>query len=157
MALNLPDQLKAKIENLVHRYPVNDAAIIPALHLVRRARIGMSDETMESVASILGVPPIKIRGVVTFYPMFQIREFGKHVIQVCNTLSCSIMGSKHIVEYLEKKLNIKTGQTTPDKKFTLVRAECLASCGTAPVMQIDERYYENLTEAKIDKILAELE
>jgi len=89
--------------------------------------------------------------------MFKKKPTGRYLIQVCSTLSCSLMGAEHIVEYLERKLGIKAGETTKDGKFTLMKVECLASCGTAPMMQINDDYYESLTEAKIDEILAGLE
>jgi len=97
-----------------------------------------------------------VLGVASFYTMFKKEPTGRYLIQVCSTLSCSLMGAQSVVDYLERKLDIKCGGTTPDGKFSLVKVECLASCGTAPVMQINDDYYESLTEEKIDRILESL-
>jgi NADH-quinone oxidoreductase subunit E len=94
--------------------------------------------------------------VASFYTMFYTQPVGEHIIQVCTNISCSLLGAEHIVDYISRKLSIGVGQTTPDGKFTLLTVECLGSCGTAPMMQVDEAYHENLTDEKIDGILAEL-
>jgi len=111
---------------------------------------------MEYVAGLVGVTPAYVQGVVTFYTMFRQQPVGRYLIQVCTNLPCSLMGAEHVVEYLSGKLKIKEGETTPDKKFTLIRVECLGACGGAPMMQINDTFYENLTREKIDLILAEL-
>jgi len=94
--------------------------------------------------------------VVSFYTMFNREPVGENLIQVCTNISCSLLSAEHIVEYIKNKLGIDVGETTPDNKFTLVTVECLGSCGTAPMMQINDTYYENLTEEKIDRILEKL-
>jgi NADH:ubiquinone oxidoreductase subunit E len=97
-----------------------------------------------------------VLGVVTFYTMFNKQPVGQHKIEVCTNVSCMLRNSDRILEHIEKRLHIKPGETTADRKFTLVEAECLGSCGTAPAMQVGDEYYEDLDEGKIDKILAEL-
>jgi NADH-quinone oxidoreductase subunit E len=108
------------------------------------------------VAEVMGLPPTEVASVASFYTMFNRQPVGENLIQVCTNISCSLLGAEHIVEYIKNRLGIDVGETTPDNKFTLVTVECLGSCGTAPMMQINDTYYENLTEEKIDQILAEL-
>jgi NADH-quinone oxidoreductase E subunit len=102
------------------------------------------------------LPPTEVASVASFYTMFNRQPVGENLIQVCTNISCSLLGAEHIVEYLKDKLGIDVGETTPDNKFTLAIVECLGSCGTAPMMQINDTYYESLTEEKIDQILEEL-
>ena len=146
----------AELAQILSRYPADQkaAAMLPALRLTQEILGWLPPEAMRLVAERLGVPPPRAEEVATFYVMFHTREPGKHVIDVCTNLSCCLRGGEKVLAYLEKKLGITAGQTTSDKKFTLREAECLASCGTAPVMQIDEAFVENLTPAKIDKALS---
>jgi len=145
-----------EFEEILSHYPNREAAMLPALHLAKREFKTITQEVMEYLGNLMDVSPIKVLDVVSFYTLYPSEEEGRHVIQVCSTLSCSLMGSKHILEYLESKLGIACGETTPDKQFTLKKVECLGSCGTAPVMQINDDYYENLTTDKIDQILSSL-
>ena len=110
---------------------------------------------MNAVADYLGMPSVAVYEVATFYSMFNLKPVGKCLIEVCRTGPCWLMGAEDIVRYIEKKLNIKVGETTSDGMFTLKTVECLASCGTAPMMQIGEKYHENLTTDKCDLILNE--
>jgi len=111
---------------------------------------------MQYVGELLSISPLRVMDVVSFYTLIPREKEGQYVIQVCATLSCSLMGADSIIRYLENKLAIRVGETTPDQRFTLKKVECLGSCGTAPVMQINDDYYENLTPAKIDEILQNL-
>jgi NADH-quinone oxidoreductase subunit E len=112
---------------------------------------------MDAVAAYLGMPKIAVYEVATFYNLFDLKPVGKYKIAVCASISCMLCGSDETLDYLQKKLGIKIGQTTRDGKFTLKKVECLASCGTAPMMQIGNDYYENLSPKKIDSILESLE
>ena len=150
-------EAKKKIEEIAARYPDARAATMPALWIAQREAGWISPAVCSAVAAQLDLPPAHVLGVATFYTMFKKAPTGRHLIQVCSTLSCSLMGAEHIVNYLERKLGIKAGETTPDGKFSLMKVECLGSCGTAPMMQINDDYYESLTKAKIDEILASLE
>jgi len=144
------------IERLMKRYPEGKqkSAILPVLHLAQAEFDGwLSPGVMEYVASILKIQPIEVFEVASFYSMFNLKPVGKCLIEVCRTGPCWLMGAEDIVAYLEKKLNIKDGETTADGMFTLKTVECLASCGTAPMMQIGETYHENLTTQKCDAIL----
>ena len=115
-----------------------------------------NSQIMEEIAELLDLPPLEVSETASFYTFFPKQGTGKYWIQVCTNLSCSLLGAESLVDYLEDKLKIKVGETTPDGRFTLTTVECLGSCGTAPVMQINQDYYENLTKDKIDKILDEL-
>jgi len=149
------DALKL-IERIMKRYPEGKqkSAILPVLHLAQAEFDGwLSPEVMDYVASILSIQSIEVYEVATFYSMFNLKPVGKCLIEVCRTGPCWLMGAEDIVRYIEKKLNIKDGETTRDGMFTLKTVECLASCGTAPMMQIGEKYHENLTTEKCDAIL----
>ena len=155
--MEFSEEAKKEYEEICNHYPDKNATLLPALHLAKREFKTITPEVMEYVASVVGVDPIKVLNTTSFYTWYPREEEGKYVIQVCATLSCSIMGAESVVDYIEKKLNIKVGETTEDEKFTLKKVECLGSCGTAPMMQINDEYYEELTEEKIDHILDSLE
>jgi NADH-quinone oxidoreductase subunit E len=142
-----------ELEKLLPRYPNKQAALLPTLRLAQEEFGYISKDVIEFVARLLDVPVARVRGVATFYTMYDLKPVGKHHVQVCQNLTCSIMGAESILAYLEKKLGIKVGETSSDKRFTLSRVECLGACGTAPVMQINDDYYEDLTPEKIDEIL----
>ena len=152
------DKLKQVNEMIAH-YPdgKQKSALIPLLHFVQKENGGwLSSEAMDYAAELLKITPIEVYEVATFYSMYHIEPVGKHVIEVCQTGPCMICGSEKLVHYLEKKLGILVGQTTPDGMFTLKTVECLGACGYAPMFQIGETYYENLTEEKVDQILDSL-
>ena len=111
---------------------------------------------MEEVAGILDLPPSGVQNVATFYTMFFTKPAGKHIVWVCRTLSCALRGAEHLEHHLCKKLNLNTGDTTEDGSITLMEAECLASCGTAPAMLVDDTLHENLTREKVDSIIENL-
>jgi NADH-quinone oxidoreductase E subunit len=150
------DEQRTRILEITKRYRKPQAAILEALWIWQEAHGWISDEGMRAVADILQVPEHHVLGVVTFYTMFNKKPVGRHKIEVCTNVSCMLRNSDRIMEHIEKKLSIRPGETTPDGRFTLVEAECLGSCGTAPMMQIGDRYYEDLDEAKIDAIISNL-
>lgn len=156
MTLTLDEKSKKEIADQLTRYPRKQSALIPALHIAQKQFGYISGEVMDCIASELGLPPSEVRAVTTFYTMFNLKPVGKYHVQVCQNLTCSMLGAEELLTYLEKKLGIACGQTTSDGKFTLSRVECLGACGTAPVMQINDQYYENLTASGIDSILAGL-
>ena len=108
------------------------------------------------MAALMDIPAARLYGIVTFYTMFNMKPVGRHHLQVCRTLPCYLRGSERVTNYIKNKLGINPGETTPDGKFTLSEVECLASCGTAPVMQINDDYCENLSEEMIDRIFENL-
>jgi NADH-quinone oxidoreductase subunit E len=152
----LSQNVKAEIKQFKGKYPDPKSALLTALHVAQREHGWLSPEVMRDVAEVMDLPPTEVASVASFYTMFNRQPVGENLIQVCTNISCSLLGAEHIVEHLKSKLGIDVGETTPDNKFTLVTVECLGSCGTAPMMQINDTYYENLTEKKIDQILAEL-
>jgi NADH-quinone oxidoreductase subunit E len=150
-----PERLK-KFHEVVGRYPKKEAAMLPVLYLAQEEFGHLSDEAIDYIAEIMELPRARVYGVVTFYTMLNMKPIGRHHIQVCRTLPCALKGSEKITAFLKTKLGIQTGKTTPDGKFTLSEVECLASCGTAPMMQINDDYYEDLSEAKVEEILKNL-
>lgn len=155
----ISDIAKKEISGIVSHFPPEQkrSALLPVLHLVQRENGGhLTEDLMTEVAGILEITPLQVYEVVTFYTMFSQKPVGKYQIQVCRTLSCALLGAGKLVSYLENKLGIELGETTPDGLFSLNEAECLASCGTAPMMQINETYYENLNQKKVDDILDQL-
>lgn len=147
---------KKEFERLLTRYPEKEAALLPALHLAQKEFGYISPEAEAYVAGLLELPVARVHGVSTFYTMYNKKPVGKYHVQVCTNIACMILGSDGILSYIEKKIGIKAGQTTPDNRYTLTAVECLGSCGTAPVMQINDDYFESLTEEKVDAILASL-
>ena len=153
MSLAFSEETRAKHDRLLTRYPNREAAILPTLYLAQREFGHLSDEAILYVADLLGFTPARIYGVATFYTMYNKKPVGKYHLQVCRNLSCSLMGAEHLIEHVARKIGVKPGETTADGRFTLSTVECLGSCGTAPVMQVNDDYYENLTEESIDAIL----
>ncbi len=157
----LSDAVKTEIQRWLKKYPVENkrSVIVPALIFTQKQNAGwLSPAAMKAVSEYLQLPEIMIYEVATFYDMYNLKPVGKHQINVCENVSCYLMGSNKIVECLENRLGIKMGETTPDGLFTLKRVECLAACGGAPMCQINnEQYHENLTPEKILKIVDQLE
>ncbi len=153
MSVVFSEKARGEFDRIVSRYPNREAAILPALHLAQREFGYVSDEAIQYVAGLIGVSPARIEGVATFYTMSDRKPVGKYHVQICRNISCSLMGAEHLIERVSKKLGIRPGQTTPDGRITLSQVECLGSCGTAPVMQVNDDYYENLTADSIDRIL----
>ena len=145
-----------KVEELKKRYPTSQALVLPVLWMIQEQEGYISEESMKYAGTLLNIPYGHILGVVTFYTMLQKKAVGKNHIEVCTNVSCMLRGSGKILEHIEKRLGIKAGETSQDKKWTLTEAECLGSCGTAPMLAIGDEYYENLTVEKIDKLLDSL-
>jgi NADH-quinone oxidoreductase subunit E len=157
MAFSLTGEHERTLEKILARYPNKMAATIPVLHLCQEANDNwVSDEVIAYVAEKLEVGTAHVKGVVTFYSLFNQHKPGKHQVWVCRTLSCALRGSDEILSHCEKRLKIRVGETTKDGKVTLRTAECLASCGTAPMMQVDKAYHENLGVKEVDEILDRL-
>ena len=154
MAFALNEDREKELRDIISRYPNKMAACIPALHLCQDANAGwISEDVIRFVAERLELGTAHVKGVVTFYSLFNEEPPGKHQVWVCRTLSCALAGSGDLLGHCERKLGIKVGQTTADGKVTLRTAECLASCGSGPMMQVDKQYHENLTLPKVDEIL----
>ncbi len=150
------DNLK-KIETLKLRYPSPKALSLPCLWMAQYQEGVISLDAIEVIGKLIDWAPMEIYRVATFYTMFNLEPVGKYHIQLCKTLSCALCGKAEMLSHLENRLGIEPGESSEDGRFTLTQVECLGSCGTAPVMQINDRYYENLTPEKIDVILDSLE
>jgi len=142
-----------QIRELMGKYPLKRSALIPSLQLVQKELGYLSPDTVYEIAGIFELPPNEVNEVVSFYTMFYKRPMGKYVIQVCTNISCLLCNAEEIVAHLTRRLGIGLGETSADKKYTLLEVECLGSCGTSPVVQINEDYYEDLTLEKLDGIL----
>ena len=153
MNFELTPERERQVDDILARYPNKQAACIPVLHVCQDQNGWISDEIMRWVAERLGLSAAHVKGVATFYTLFNKEPVGRHQVWVCRTLSCALRGSDDILHHCEKRLGVHVGETTKDGKVTLRTAECLASCGTAPMMQVDRVYYEDLTIEKVDKIL----
>jgi NADH-quinone oxidoreductase subunit E len=156
MALDFSSETYKKFEETVARYPKKEAAILPVLYLAQQEFGYLGQEAIEYVAQLMGQSTARVQGVVSFYTMLNTKPIGRHHIQICRTLPCALRGAEQLTDFIKKTLGIEVGQTTADGRFTLSEVECLASCGTAPMMQINEDYYENLTDDKVTEILASL-
>ena len=160
MSAKLSDHVRGEIDHWVAKFPPDRkrSAVISALHAVQHENHGyLSPDLMDAVAEHLGLPNILVYEVASFYSMFETKPVGRHHISVCTNISCMLRGSQEVVDHIEKKLGIKTGDSTPDGRIYLKREEeCLAACCGAPMMMVDHVYHENLTPQSIDKILDEL-
>jgi NADH-quinone oxidoreductase subunit E len=157
MAFALTPEREKQVEELLTHYPTKRAACLPVLWLCQRQHGWVSAEVIDYVAERLSLSTAVVKGVVTFYTMFFEHEVAPNVIWVCRTLSCDLRGGKAIQEHLEDRLGCRAGEKSRDGKFTLLKAECLAGCGQAPMVQINDDYHEDLTIEKLDAIIDELE
>lgn len=152
----LRDKHKKEIDEILSRYPVRRSALIPLLYLAQQENGYIAEAAMIEIASILKLTPPQVYETATFYTMLNLKKVGTFHIQVCKSLMCALVGSDTVIGWIGKKLGIGPGETTSDGLFTLTAVECLAACGTGPMMQINDDYYERLTEEKVDRILADL-
>jgi len=153
-------QSRAEIDRWIKKYPEEQkpSAVMSALRIVQDQNNGyLTNDLMDAVAEYLDMPSIAVYEVATFYSMYELEPVGRHKICICTNISCMLCGSDNIVGHLTKQLGIKVGQTTPDGRFTLKEVECLGACVDAPMFQIGDTYYGNLTADKIDKILEGLD
>lgn len=150
-----PATLEAYREILA-RYPERRAALMPVLWLAQREFGYLREEVMTYVAALMELPVAWVASVASFYTMYYKRPMGRYHVQVCTSLPCALVGSERIVRCLERHLGVAVGETTPDGQFSLSEVECLASCGTAPMMQVNDDYHENLTESGAADLLARL-
>jgi len=154
----LSETTKSKIETIAARYPAERrrSALIPAMLLVQEEQGYLSHEAVQELADLFHLHPTQVVEVASFYDLLHLKPAGRYKIRVCHNLTCSLLGAEDLIAHLERRLGIKAGETTPDHLFTLNRAECLASCGTAPVLQVNGAYVENLTVERIDQLLDHL-
>ena len=142
-----------KVKKILSQYPDKQSATLPLLHLAQLENGYISGDVINTVAGLVDCHPAVVMDCVSFYTMLYTKPQGRHIIQVCQTLSCSLNGADALVDHVTDKYGIKPGETTEDGRFTLMKVECLGSCGTAPVVQINKKYHEGLSQKLIDELL----
>jgi NADH-quinone oxidoreductase subunit E len=154
----LSPALLEQFDALRREYPpeMKTSLVLPLLHCLQDAQGHVTEEDAVAIAQYIGMPAIQVVEALTWYTMFERAPQGRHVIKVCRNIACSLRGSERIIAHLQQRLGIGVGETTADGRFTLKTVECLASCGTAPAMQVNRTYHEQLDEAKLDRILESL-
>jgi NADH-quinone oxidoreductase E subunit len=156
MPLEFSAQSKARVEKALAQYPNKQAALLPVLHIAQDEFGHLPDDVLDLVARTLDLAPAHVFGVITFYTMFHREKHGRNELMVCTNVSCMLRGAYDMLHYLEKKLGIKAGETTPDGAFSIVEEECLAACANAPMMICGNEYFLDLTEKKLDTIIDDL-
>jgi NADH-quinone oxidoreductase E subunit len=154
--IEFSEEAKKKYERILKRYPEKRAAMLPVLGLAQREFGWISDEVAEYVGGLMGYPPSDVLSVASFYTLLRMEPVGKYHMEVCRNVSCWLMGANACMDELKKRLGVEAEEITPDGKFSWNFTECLASCGTAPAMQVGDRYFENLTPASINEIVDKL-
>jgi NADH-quinone oxidoreductase subunit E len=154
--MNLKAETFAKIDEVITHYPVKRSAVMPLLHLIQEDAGWISPEAIEWVAAKLELEPINVFEVVTFYPMFRQKPIGRRHVKVCRTLSCALTGGYKVCERFEKEFNTHRGEISPDGEVTIEFVECLASCGTAPVVMVDDELHEKVDDAKVKQIAEQI-
>ena len=147
--------LQPEFEALKKRYPAGceSSLTLPCLRRIQEVRGFVADQDIDWLVEYIGVPRVQIEEVLTYYTQFRRQPIGRWHVQTCRNVSCSMRGAERLIDHLARKLGVKVGETTPDGRFTLSVVECLGSCGTAPMMMVNEGYHENLTRAKVDELL----
>ncbi len=152
----LSEKFYAEMKKLEPRYPNRVALLLPALHAAQDEVGWLPPAALEEVARYIGIHPAQVREVASFYTMYHLKPVGKHVLKICTNVACVLRGAEELVQHCEKKWNVRRGETTPDKKFTVMEEECLGACGTAPAMMMDHDYYEQLDIPKMDRLIETL-
>ena len=158
-AVSFSDETLAKVRSLIRRYPEGrqKSALLPILHIAQEEMGGyLSVDIMDYVASLLGINPMEVYEVATFYSMFYLEKMGKYILEVCHTGPCAICGGEEVLQHIKDYLQIETGETTPDGMFTLKEVECLGACGSGPSMQVNTEFYEHMTSKQVEKVIADL-
>jgi NADH-quinone oxidoreductase subunit E len=153
MAKILSEKFYTEMRKLEPRYPTKVALLLPALHQAQDETGWLPPEVLEEIGAYIGIHPAQVREVASFYTMYNLKPVGKHVLKICTNVACALRGAEELVHHCEKRFDIKCGETTRDKKFTLMEEECLGACGTAPAMMLGNDYVENLDVKKLDQVL----
>lgn len=154
--MNLKPDTLQRIDEAITHYPVKRSAVLPLLHLIQEDAGYISDEAIEWVAAKLGLQPINVYEVVTFYPMFRRKPIGRRHIKVCRTLSCALTGGYKVCEQFEREFGCHRGEISADGEVTIEFVECLASCGTGPVVMIDDDLHEKVDAAKVKQLARQI-
>jgi NADH-quinone oxidoreductase E subunit len=153
----ISEQARQRMRDLAARYPVARSAVMPALYVAQEEEGYITPEGLQAVAEAIGITVDDVESIATFYTMYHRRPPGKKVIKVCTSISCYLRNCDELVEHLEERLGIKRGETSADGNYTLLTAECLASCGTAPVLQVNGEFVENVTLERADALIDQLD
>ncbi len=156
MEFKFTEENLKRVEEAVKKYPVKKAAVMPVLYIAQEQNGWISQEVIKEVAVILEMTAEDVLGVVTFYTMYHQKPAGKYHLQVCTNVSCMLRGAYEIYDHVKDKLQIKNGEVTNDHLFSLEEVECMGSCGTAPMIAVNEDFFENLDVQKVDQILESL-
>jgi NADH-quinone oxidoreductase E subunit len=151
----ISEQAKERMRNLASRYPAARSAVMPALYIAQQEAGYITPDALEAVAETIGLTVDDVESVATFYTMYYQQPPGKKVIKVCTSISCYLRNCDALVTHLEQRLGIKRGETTTDGNYTLMAVECLASCGTAPVIQVNDEFVEQVTLEMADALIDE--
>jgi len=155
--VRLKEQSEARIRDLLSKYPQKKSAVMPALYLAQEELGWLTDDAYRWVSERLQLPIAHVIGVATFYTMYYKKPVGRYHVQVCRTLSCMICGARELSAHLKKRLGVKAHEITANGMWSYEEVECLGSCGTAPMVQINDRFFENLTAEKLDALINEIE
>jgi NADH-quinone oxidoreductase subunit E len=156
MTVQFKKETIEEFEGIAKRYPVRRAALMPALWLAQREFGWISLEALKAVAELVGCSPAQVLETASFYTMYHKQKPGKYHLQVCRTISCLLNGAENIQKTIEQRLNLKSGEGTPDGQFSYETVECLASCHTGPCMRVNDKYYENMTPEIVEKLIEKL-
>jgi NADH-quinone oxidoreductase subunit E len=151
------DKIVQAIKKVRQKYPDSQGAVLPALHIIQKEYGHLSYEAMRFVSHQLRVSESDVFGTATFYSLYRWKSAGKHLIQICHNLSCSLMGAEPVIKHLEQKLGVREGEVTKDGRFSFIRMECIGRCDGAPAMLVDDEYHGNLTPERIEGILQQYE
>jgi NADH-quinone oxidoreductase subunit E len=146
----------AVADDIIARYPVKKSALIPLLHLAQEQDGHVTTDAMTHIAELVDVTPAEVLGTCSFYEMFKREPVGDYVVNVCTNISCMLLGGEELLHHLEQRLGIKTGDTTPDGKFTLEDVECIAACTEAPCLQVNYRYFHRISNDEVDVLIDDL-
>jgi NADH-quinone oxidoreductase subunit E len=153
----IDQHISQRIDELRPQFPTEQALLLPLLHEIQAKEGWISKEAMKEAASFLHLPVARVEEVVSFYTMYNRKPVGKQHVQICTNIACYLRGADHLLQCLEKRLGIHEGETTADGKYTLTAVECLAACGTAPVVQVNNDYHENLDETSLNQLMDRLD
>jgi NADH-quinone oxidoreductase subunit E len=153
----IDQHISQRIDELRPQFPTQQALLLPLLHEIQAKEGWVSKDAIKEAASFLELPVARVEEVVSFYTMYNRKPVGKQHVQICTNIACYLRGADHLLQCLEKRLGIHEGETTPDGKYTLTAVECLAACGTAPVVQVNNDYHENLDEKSLSQLMDRLD
>ena len=153
----LSDKAEARLAEMIALYPSKQSGIMAALYIAQEELGSVTDQAIAWVAERIGIAPVQVMEVATFYTMYYKKPVGKYHVQICRTLSCALCGSKKLSEAFHKRFGLKPGEVSKDGKWSFEEVECLGSCGTAPMCEINDTYFENLTSEKFEEILNRIE